>query len=45
VSDRSGWATAFLERLRDVDDDTIEAVDEMLEDAKRARRSKPARDL
>jgi hypothetical protein len=45
VSDRSGWATAFLERLRHVDDDTIDAVDEMLDDAKRARRSKPARDL
>ena len=35
----------FLERLRDVDDDTVEAVDDLLEAVTQARRSKPARDL
>jgi hypothetical protein len=45
VSDRLGWEPEFLERLRDVDDDTVEAVDDLLKDVKQARRSKPARDL
>jgi hypothetical protein len=44
VSERTGWAREFLERLRDVDDDTVETVDDMLEDMKQARRPKPARD-
>jgi hypothetical protein len=37
-------ARVSSERLRDVDDDTVEAVDDMLEDVKQTRRSKPARD-
>jgi hypothetical protein len=37
-------ARVSSERLPDVDDDTVEAVDDMLEDVKQARRSKPARD-
>ena len=45
VTERAGWAPEFLERLRDVDDDTVEAVDDLLQAVKRARRSKPARDL
>jgi predicted transcriptional regulator len=45
VTDRVRWAPEFLERLRDVDDDTVEAVDDLLEAVKQARRSKPARDL
>jgi hypothetical protein len=34
-----------IRRLRDVDGDTVEAVDDLLEAVKQARRSKPARDL
>ena len=45
VIDRVRWAPEFLERLRDVDDDTVEAVDDLLEAVTQARRSKPARDL
>jgi predicted transcriptional regulator len=45
VSERTGWAPEFFERLREVDDDTAEAVDDLLEAVKQARRSKPARDL
>jgi hypothetical protein len=45
VSERVEWAPEFLEQLRNVDDDTIEAVDDLLKDVKQARRSKPARDL
>ena len=45
VTERAGWAPEFLERLRDVDDDTVEAVDDLLEGVKQARRSKSARDL
>jgi metal-responsive CopG/Arc/MetJ family transcriptional regulator len=45
VTERAGWAPEFLERLRDVDDDIVEAVDDLLEAVKHARRSKPARDL
>ncbi len=45
VSVRARWAPEFLDRLRDVDDDTVEAVDDLMEAVKRARRSKPARDL
>jgi hypothetical protein len=35
----------FLAKLRDGKDDTVEAVDDLLEDVKQARRSKSARDL
>jgi predicted transcriptional regulator len=45
VSERARWTPEFLERLRDVDDDIVDAVDELLAVVKRARRSKPARDL
>ena len=45
VTERAGWAPEFLERLRDVDDDTVEAVDDLLDHVRQARRSKPARDL
>jgi predicted transcriptional regulator len=45
VSDRSTWAPEFLEKLRDVDQDTIGAVDELLTNVKQARRSKPAPNL
>jgi metal-responsive CopG/Arc/MetJ family transcriptional regulator len=45
VSERVEWAPEFLERLRSVDDDTVRAVDELLDDVKHARRSKPPREL
>ena len=45
VSDRSGWAPEFLDRLRNVDGETAGAVDDLLADVKRARRSKPPRAL
>jgi hypothetical protein len=45
MTERAGWAPEFLERLRDGDDDTVEAVDDLLEAVKQARRSKPARYL
>ena len=45
VTERAGWAPEFLARLRDVDDDTVEAVDDLLEAVKQARRAKPARHL
>jgi hypothetical protein len=45
VTERAEWAPEFLERLRNVDDDTVEAVDDLLEAVKQARLSKPARDL
>jgi hypothetical protein len=45
VIERAGWAPEFLERLRDVDANTVEAVDDLLENVTQARRSKPARDL
>jgi predicted transcriptional regulator len=45
VNQRAAWAPEFLERLRDVDDDTVRAVDELLDDVKEARRSKPPREL
>lgn len=40
VSERSGWTPEFLERLRNVDRETSAAVDELLADVKRSRRSK-----
>lgn len=45
VTEPAGWAPEFLERLRNVDAGTVEAVDDLLENVKRARRSKPPRDL
>jgi hypothetical protein len=45
LSDRVEWPPEFLEKLRNVDDDTVEAVGELLKDVKQARRSKPPRDL
>ena len=45
VSDRVTWAPEFLEQLRQVDDDTGHAVDELLNTVKQARRSKPPRGL
>jgi len=45
VSERTGWAPEFLEKLRTVDDETAAAVDDLLADVKQARRSKQPRDL
>ena len=45
VTERAGWAPEFLERLRDVDNDTVEPVDDLLKAVKQARRPKPARHL
>ena len=45
VIEQAAWAPEFLERLRNVDEDTVDAVDDLLENVKQARRSKPARDL
>jgi metal-responsive CopG/Arc/MetJ family transcriptional regulator len=45
VSDRSGWAPEFLEKLRNVDQETATAVDQLLADVKQARRSKQPHDL
>lgn len=40
-----GWSAGFLERLRDVDDATAAAADEMLSIVRAARRSKEPRRL
>ena len=40
VQDRSAWAPEFLQKLREVDREAVEAVDEMVESIKRTRRSK-----
>ena len=40
-----GWSPGFLERLRDVDDATATAADEMLAIVRAARRSKEPRRL
>lgn len=45
VSQRSGWTPEFLERLRHVEPETSEAIDELLLAVKQARRSKEPRDL
>jgi hypothetical protein len=42
VGEQSEWTPEFLDRLREVDSDTAAAVDELLDDVVRARRSKPA---
>jgi metal-responsive CopG/Arc/MetJ family transcriptional regulator len=41
VSERSAWTPEFLERLRTIDRDTSEAVDELLAAVKQSRRSNP----
>jgi hypothetical protein len=40
VQDRSAWAPEFLQKLREVDRETAEAVDEMVESVRRGRQSK-----
>ena len=45
VSERVTWAPEFLERLRTIDDDTVHTVNELLNNVKQARRSKPPREL
>ena len=45
ISERSAWAPEFLQRLRTVDRDTIDAADELLAAVKHARRSKTPREL
>jgi hypothetical protein len=45
ISERAEWAPEFLEKLRKVDDETVAAVDDLLADVKRARRSKQPHDL
>ena len=45
LSQRSGWAPEFLERLRNVDRETSAAVDELLAAVKQARHSKDPRGL
>lgn len=45
VSERVEWAPEFLDRLRRVDDDARAAVDDLLTEVTRARRSKPPRNL
>lgn len=42
VTERSGWAPEFLDKLRNVDRETATAVDELLADVTQARRSKTA---
>ena len=41
----SGWSPEFLDRLRQVDAGTVDAVDDLLADVKAARRSKKPREL
>ena len=45
IRERPSWAPEFLEKLRHVDEQTATAVDELLADVKRARRSKSPREL
>ena len=45
VSEPSGWTPEFLDRLRAPDPETASVVDEMLQQVKKARRSKPPRSL
>ena len=45
VSERVTWAPEFLERLRTIDDDTVYTVNDVLNNVKQARRSKPPREL
>jgi len=45
VNERAEWAPEFLDRLRDVDNETAAAVDNLMKDVKLARRSKSPREL
>ena len=45
VSEQVAWAPEFLDRLRQVEDATVEAVDALLTSVKQARRSKLPREL
>ena len=45
VSERSSWAPEFLDKLRNVDQETKTAVDELVADVKHVRHSKPPHDL
>jgi predicted transcriptional regulator len=45
VAAQATWAPEFLERLRQVDHDVVEAVDELVGAVTRARRSKAPREL
>ena len=40
VSDRSGWAPEFLDKLRQVDPSVVKAVDQLLINVTSSRRSK-----
>lgn len=40
VRDRSGWAPEFLQQLRAVDQAASEAVDELVDNVRRSRRSR-----
>lgn len=40
VRNPSGWSPEFFDRLRDVDEDTAGAVDQLLAAVRRGRRSK-----
>jgi hypothetical protein len=40
VSDRTGWAPEFLEKLRQVDPMVVESVDQLVTHVKSSRRSK-----
>lgn len=45
VAPQPTWAPEFLERLREVDPDVVEAIDELVVAVTQARRSKAPRDL
>jgi hypothetical protein len=45
VSQRSSWTPEFLDRLRNVDRETSDAVDDLLAAVRQARHSKQPRDL
>ncbi len=45
LHEASGWSTGFFERLSELDPGTAKAVDELLRDVRKARRSKPATGL
>ena len=45
VSKRDGWSPEFLQRLRQVDRETVTAVDDLLATVTQARRSKKLREL
>lgn len=41
LQERSDWSPGFFDRLRSIDQDTTEAVDELVSAVAAARRSKP----